>query len=663
MGRAQLSPEGMARLEGVYRNALDAVDGRELAKLRNAIEGFEKAGKRIGAQLRGQIRATDIDKVRAKLAGLSDDIKGRLDTAFERLQKKQSKTLGQIDAPDLMPTRLALDDALRQVGGVDDITDLDIGRLRSQIDESVGEILGASDTAIKGASKKAAANVPFNETEAILGRIHVPESVAEDLGRVTGLVTNPESLSKPMAIMRTIMSHWKASHLFPWPAYHMRNHFSGQVNNMLADQWDKSSYLDSLRVPAGKSATSLNRIPGWEKLSEEEATRQLKKLAFAHKIVDPRQMEYGEALGREAVPMVGERIFTPRGPGVGVGQRLNPLNIQEFAPYRFGADAAAVTEASNRLTGFISLMKKGWHPEEAAKRVKLVQVDYTGKASLDPTMQAVFPFWRFMRGSVAWPAKELFENPGGRLSQTIQTMGGAHDPSEMTPEHVAATASIPVGGPLEAIFNKPPEGTKRYFTGAGLMFEDPLSFLGGGVRGAVQELASRSNPLIKAPLEWATGQSFFQRGPSGGRPLEDMDPVLARIGANIKQGVTGEETDRVQPFIHPGFEHVIANMPWSRVATSLRTLTDTRKSIPVKAMQLGTGLRVTDVSPAAQDAMLQEAIDEAEKRLGGRTYKKTYVPKEVREQLPPQQLLEVLRMDALERLLRQRKKERKEAKD
>ena len=61
----------------------------------------------------------------------------------------------------------------------------------------------------------------------------------------------------------------------------------------------------------------------------------------------------------------------------------------------------------------------------------------------------------------------------------------------MTPDYVAETASIPLGGS--------PDGSNRYLTGAGLMAEDPLSFLGGGARGALLEAGSRLNPLVKAP--------------------------------------------------------------------------------------------------------------------------------------------------------------------
>ena len=93
-------------------------------------------------------------------------------------------------------------------------------------------------------------------------------------------------------------------------------------------------------------------------------------------------------------------------------------------------------------------------------------------------------------------------------------------PDIMTPDYVAETTSIPLG--------EDAEGGRSYLTGAGLMMEDPLGFLGGGVRGGLLEAGSRLNPLLKAPLEWMAGQSFFQKGPMGGRRLEDLDPTIGR---------------------------------------------------------------------------------------------------------------------------------------
>lgn len=194
----------------------------------------------------------------------------------------------------------------------------------------------------------------------------------------------------------------------------------------------------------------------------------------------------------------------------------------------------------------------------------------------------------------------------------------------MLPEYIAQTTAMPLG--------TLPEGSKRYLTGFGLAHEDPLSLV-GAPRDVGAEVLSRSNPLLKGPLEWITGESFFQRGPMGGRPLEQMDPTLGRIGANIRQLTTGEETKYPEPVGGTGLEHAIANSPLSRLSTTLRTITDPRKyESPGAALGLGanllTGFRVTDVSPGAQRAHMRQASQSFAEQLGARRMQLMNFPEE-----------------------------------
>jgi hypothetical protein len=208
-----------------------------------------------------------------------------------------------------------------------------------------------------------------------------------------------------------------------------------------------------------------------------------------------------------------------------------------------------------------------------------------------------------------------------------------------------------------------PDGSQRYVTGFGMPWEDPLSFLGGGVRGGLLEGASRMNPLTKAPIEWMTNQTLFQKGPSGGRPLEDLDPTLGRIISNIKQAVTGEETPRAKPILgSQALEFAVANSPLTRFATTARQMTDQRKWGIGGLANLLTGVRVSDISPASQDAILRERAQEAWKKLGARPFIRMSVPAEERlkmgsaEGLASDQLKAIL--DEIGERTKERKKQR-----
>jgi hypothetical protein len=176
------------------------------------------------------------------------------------------------------------------------------------------------------------------------------------------------------------------------------------------------------------------------------------------------------------------------------------------------------------------------------------------------------------------------------------------------------------------------------------------------------EAASRMNPLIKGPLEWMSGQTFFQKGPAGGRPLKDLDPTVGRTIANIKQQLGGEETRFAKPVMgSSALEFVLANSPLSRVLTTARTASDPRKGALGKIWNLGTGFKVTDVSPGSQDALLQERADQAMKTLGARDFTLTYLPEDVKAGLSPEQQVAYLQLMAIKKAMQARKRERVEA--
>jgi hypothetical protein len=160
------------------------------------------------------------------------------------------------------------------------------------------------------------------------------------------------------------------------------------------------------------------------------------------------------------------------------------------------------------------------------------------------------------------------------------------------------------------------------------------------------------NPIVKAPLEWATGQSFFQSGPGGkGRDIEELDPTLGRIYANV----TGAE----KPPKSTALEFFSANLPTSRVQTSLRQLTDPRKDIGEKAVNFLTGARITDVDLKAQERVVQNRALDLMKDMGARTFEKPYFPDELVEEMSPEEAAQADALELLQAVLADRQKKRK----
>lgn len=319
-----------------------------------------------------------------------------------------------------------------------------------------------------------------------------------------------------------------------------------------------------------------------------------------------------------------------------------------------GAKVNQLVEWMNRVPLYLYLTeKKGWDKFRAAMEVKKLHFDYGDLTEFERTyMKRVFPFYTFSRKVAPLLAQQLAERPGGIIAQSIKTPARQRSDLAIAPDYVSETMALPAG--------TLPDGSQRYVTGFGMPWEDPLSFLGGGVRGGLLEGASRMNPLTKAPIEWMTNQTLFQKGPAGGRPLEDLDPTLGRIISNIKQAVTGEETPHAKPLLgSQALEFAVANSPLTRFATTARQMTDQRKLGLGGAVNLLTGMRVSDISPAAQDAILRERAQEAWKQLGARPFVRMSVPSEERLKMGSAEGLASDRLKAILDEISERTKKRK----
>lgn len=318
-------------------------------------------------------------------------------------------------------------------------------------------------------------------------------------------------------------------------------------------------------------------------------------------------------------------------------ERFNPFNIAgvgDRTETKFGPAASANllgghVDSLTRMASDLELIRRGYDPHEAAKEVKGAFADYSSDAltATEQQIRRLIPFYNFSKSQAAHVGKELLMNPGGRMSQTVRATARSQDNDPFLPEHIAQTTAIPLG--------QADDGTKRFISGLGLMHEDPLAFLGGGVQGALTEGLSRSHPFVKGPIEWATGESLFQRGPMGGRDLGDMDPTIGRLLSNL-----GESTGLMEPgggpVRFPGqtpVEFIVGNSPFSRAVSTARSAFDPRKGLGTKAANILTGARVSDVSAKSQDAVLRDAAAKLGKEIGAKEFSSIRFKKEDLAQL------------------------------
>ena len=200
---------------------------------------------------------------------------------------------------------------------------------------------------------------------------------------------------------------------------------------------------------------------------------------------------------------------------------------------------------------------------------------------------------------------------------TIRGANRAVDEDSSLPDYVSKGISFPLG--------ENEDGTKHYLTGLGLMHEGPLNLLTPDIQRGGLGILSQLNPILKAPLEAATNESFFQSSPEGGRSLDDLDPLLGRTASNI--GNSLGLTDRKVPYHFPKMlELGVANSPAARYLSTVRQLSDPRKTWLQSGLGTMSGLRISTISPAAQDAVLRERASKIMRSLGGRVFERSYIP-------------------------------------
>lgn len=450
-------------------------------------------------------------------------------------------------------------------------------------------------------------------------------------------------LSKPGQAMNSLAM----GHAFAIGDYTKSAHYTSLLNDKtFRRQFEQSKYADM--VGTGKAVESGDKITQGEAIfrffRDWYATKQ--GGAYNH-----TQMELSDPLYqahrtgtldpmREAIPnyegkTLGER-FKQQGSEIlaDKGAALNPGNLEGMPRFltkdetlrgkprarsQFFADRIAksfgqYTDAVTRTTAVVDQMRRGVPHEQAWDRANRTLVDYNPKRFSNfekEFMKRVFPFYSFLSSQVPYVLKELINNPAGGLGVTIRAQRHAQD-DQYVPHRMRDKAAIPL--------STDEEGNQHYLESLGLMHEDAVAML----KPDLADIMGDMNPLLKTPVELATGRSLFMRGPLGGTDLSELDPAMGRIIQEVGERVgLRQETDSrppPAPLIGNAGEHILSSSPAARLLSSTRTALDDRKTIAQRAMNLLTGVKVSTVSPYQQQSMLREELDAILKERGVRPF-------------------------------------------
>lgn len=346
--------------------------------------------------------------------------------------------------------------------------------------------------------------------------------------------------------------------------------------------------------------------------------------------------------------------FATRGPN---GNR-NPV-------LEYGDRLAEMTDATNRFGTYLTQIRKGADPSEAARITNLTQVNYSPEAFTEierEILKRIVPFYSYSKGITPLIGDELMNRPAGLMGQAIRsiTRGSAPTEDNFTPDYLRQSAAIPLDAGVPFIGLGGDSGLKRYLTNIDLPFESVINLFTPGVGNTTYDavgstlqktalnLLGQTNPLIKGPLELATNRQFYS-----GRQLSDLYSMFEQT-----MGSPGRFVEQVAVNA-PGGSRIVG-----AVRQAMDDRLDTREKWSKFAVNALTGLKLQDVDQertrrlAARD-MLNQLL---ETTPGVRTYENITVPEDVLQTMPEEQrrqylLYKIVQAEAAKRARDKKKQE------
>jgi len=402
----------------------------------------------------------------------------------------------------------------------------------------------------------------------------IPLDMAQEFLTMHRTFTQPEEITRVMRIFDSLTGVFRGMLTSPFPAFHIRNLFSD---------------------------TALSAIGGGANL---RFIRQAIQQSF-----DPAWLRRGEELGvlrGSSARYVMEELGT-RNPSTLIGEWLQAHPGLKKAMHGFDKWYASRVENFTRTWHFISKKAEGLSDLEAAREVRKWLLDYSELTPFERKfMKRTFLFYNWPRKVIPLLVKSYFERPRQMALLTRLTTQPSMPREMPVPEFVRATAAVPVGVNLQ--------GDPRFLFGMGSPLEElnkldissPLG-LAGGMQQIMRRVGVQMNPLLRAPLEYATGKELYYDRPiilsDKAEPILDQVPLLRNwLQLRREELPGGKVRYRADPYRYWLFK----NMPTSRFEDLANQLADVvgnvdpRKSGLQSLIQALTGVKVASLDPMDQ---------------------------------------------------------------
>lgn len=349
----------------------------------------------------------------------------------------------------------------------------------------------------------------------------VPESAAQDLTEMGERLFKEKELKILMRGYDMVNNAFKGAVTVLFPAFHFRNAYSNVAQGFLdigISALHPGYHSDAVKVLLGAPGEMVSRLN--RRYSYDEIRGMLDALQVK---VSPRnllEMDPSRAKGQ-----VGRYIESITGT---IG--------------KYPREVAGGIENEARAMMFITYLRRGLDPTEAAERVNKFLFDYTqaGMTRFERDgMRRIIPFYTWMSKNLKLQVDSLFSRPG-RLATEIKPFRGRESENQSLTYWDA--------GALKVRLNRDGQ-TLSVITGVDLPVRQLDLIWRGRAKDTLMGALGMLSPALKGPVEVATGTSLFTGRQLGrqeanviGRAVEHMPPgVRSWLGYVKRTDAAGRE--------------------------------------------------------------------------------------------------------------------------
>ena len=308
--------------------------------------------------------------------------------------------------------------------------------------------------------------------------LQIPTTIANDIARMGKKFFDDEAANTLLRGYDKALNFFKGSVTVLFPSFHGRNAVSNTILNFMdigVQAFNPQRWKQAVDVMLGKEGKFITE------LGEEYSYQTVRKLMREHQV-------FQDKLAR-----------------TDVGRVLETNVLKRQGVFGAGRTVGRAIENEGRLINFMTNLRRGFSPEDAATRTKEFLFDYDNLSNFEKeAMRRLIPFFTFTRKNIALQLKTLITNPSKVVNQAraLEAIGEAMG-TKMTDEEKEFAPEYVKQGLFTLLQRKGDDRT--FLIGFDLPFEDAFEKLNKPIKSALSMLT----PFLKPFAEIGTGRNFF----------------------------------------------------------------------------------------------------------------------------------------------------------